>query len=117
VTSDPLILLGRRAFAEAQAQLAGIPIVDSVGGEQVGWYDTAIDPETGSFAVVSEDDPSAQALIGETIRVEYSARVVYAYVLGARAVSTRVALARRAFLGLAAPSEGTIEAFVKVVAR
>lgn len=117
MTNDPLILLGRRAFPEAQAQLAGIPIVQAVGAEDVGWYDTAIDPETGSFAVVSEADPSAADLIGETIRVEYGARFVYAYVIGARDVSTRVALARRAFLGLAPPSAGTIEGYVKVVAR
>lgn len=115
MTADPEILIGRRAFLVAQRALSGIATTAIPTPLSVGWYDTAVDPERGSFAVVSEDGEHAD-LIGEIISVSYRGRSVNAYVLGARSITSDIALQRRAFIAIAPPSAGVVEGQVRVLA-
>jgi hypothetical protein len=115
MTADPEILVGRRAFTEAQHLLAGVPLLAVPMPLRVGWYDTSVDPERGSFAVVAEEGEH-QGLIGEIISVEFQGRSVSAYVLGARSITSDIALQRRAFMAIASPSAGSVHAQVQVLA-
>jgi hypothetical protein len=109
------LLSARRAFPVAQQLLAGVPILTPPLDVSVGWYDTALDPERGSFAVVAEGGEH-EDLIGEVIAVTYRGRSVNAYVLGARGISTEFALQRRAFLAIAVPSTESVQAQAEVLA-
>jgi hypothetical protein len=109
------LLSARRAFPIAQQLLAGVPILTPPLDLSIGWYDTALDPERGSFAVVAEGGEH-EDLIGEVIAVSYRGRSVNAYVLGARGISAELALQRRAFLAIAVPSAESLEAQVEVLA-
>ena len=113
-TVEPEITAGRRCFAVAQDLFSGSP-VDVEVVLQVGWYDTSVHDELGSFACVP-DDGTMDALIGEIVRVSYATREVFAYVLQAVALpdGTQFALTRRTFMAIATPSAEVVAA--KVVA-
>lgn len=92
------IVTGRRSFIAAQALFSGGP----VGKSQklsVGWHDTSVNPETGSFAVV-QATAGLDDLVGEIIRVTNNRREVFVYVLDTADVPVQVSLARRAFVAL-----------------
>lgn len=111
---EPEVLIGRRAFAEAQALFDGERIA-VVGRVAVGWHDTAVQPETGSFAVVRVGGPHT-GLLGEVIRVTRGDRSVLAYVLGSAGVPTDISLARRAFFALGLLASESLDCSVEVVA-
>lgn len=95
-TTEPEIQAGRRAFAKAQSLLSGGPIQPSVA-LNVGWHDTSVNPERGSFAVVAN---AHQDLVGEIVQVAFSGRTVYAYVLTTADVPVDLSVTRRLFLAL-----------------
>lgn len=88
----------RRAFSAAQPRLAGAPI----SPEQtlsIGWHDTSVNLETGSFAVV-QLNAGLDDLIGEIVRVRFAGRSVFAYVLDSADVPVQLSLTRRLFAAL-----------------
>lgn len=111
---EPEVSTGRRAFATAQALLAGSVIQGSAVSVPCGWHGTETDPEVGSFAVVKQDG-LLTALVGEIVKVTYRSVVVYAYVLGERDVPVELSLSRRAMMPLALLAEESIVATVETV--
>lgn len=108
------VLDARRAFATAQQLLAGVAVERVEGLVAVGWYDTAVNPETGSFALVRREGPLTD-LIGEIVHVSAGDRSVFAYVLGSAGVPTDLALARRAFFALGLLALESLDCVVEVV--
>lgn len=112
LTPDPEILVGRRAFAAAQAIFAGAPLglpalID------VGWHDSKVSVERGSFAVIGQNS-GLDDLIGEIVSVTAADRTAFVYVLAAADVPVSLSLARRAFFAICRP---TLESVLcKVVA-
>lgn len=100
VITLPEIQAGRRAFAVAQALLAGGPIGGS-GSQQltVGWHDSSVNAENGSFAVVAQN-AGLDDLVGEIVSIDYFGRVIFAYVLTTADVPVQVSVTRRLFLAL-----------------
>lgn len=108
------ILDARRAFATAQQLLAGgldRRLPDTIA---VGWYDTTVSPETGSFALVRRGGPY-EDLIGDILRVSANDRSAFVYVLDAAGLPTDIAIARRAFLALARLATETLDCIVEVI--
>jgi hypothetical protein len=92
------ILVGRRAFRAAQQLFAGAPL-STPQSLDVGWHDSSVNPETGSFAVV-QTGAGLDDLIGEIVQVRYYSRQVFAYVLEDADVPTPISITRRLFLAL-----------------
>lgn len=113
---EPGVMLGRRAFPEAQALMDVAAASVAAASTDVGWYGTDVDPEAGSFAVVSPDGALAD-LVGNVIRVTLTTGTasVCAYVIATAVIEQDIALYRRAFLSVAALSNATIEARVEVL--
>jgi hypothetical protein len=115
---EPEVHVARQAFPDAQTQLAGEP-VSAIGLLDVGWYDSSVEPEGGSIAVVRAGGPydgeGDEGLIGRRLRVTRDGRSVFVYVLGARGVPDDVAVARRAFLALGLLTHDTLPCLVEVV--
>jgi hypothetical protein len=105
------ILAARRAFAVAQALLSGGPI-QAPANLSVGWHDSSVNSESGSFAVV-QTNAGLDDLIGEVVQVDYNGRVVFAYVLEDADVPVQVSVTRRVFLAL---NRLTIESLTCAVA-
>lgn len=113
---DEEVHVGRRAFGEAQRQFAGPALSRLPGLVTVGWYDTDVEPESGSFCVVRTGGPyDNEELVGEVLAFTYGQRpVVYAYCLGSREVAEDVALYRRAFLAVRNLAMETADCVVEV---
>lgn len=112
---DPEVLWGRRAFAQAQALLGGVSEPRFSDFIEIGWYDTDVHPESGSFAVVRQGGPYTD-LVGEVLAIKRGTRpTVFAYCVGARAVPNDLALQRRAFLAVAGLATETVDVVVEVV--
>lgn len=92
------VLAARRAFGVAQELLAGGPVQAAVS-LSVGWHDSSVNPESGSFAVV-QSNAGLDDLIGEVVLVTFYSRSVFAYVLEDDDVPTQLSLTRRCFLAL-----------------
>lgn len=96
---EPEVASARRAFAEAQAALdspaRGLAATDL----QVGWHDTSVHPERGSFAVVRREGPLTP-LIGEVLRVTGREGFVIVYCMASGDVPYDLSLARRAMIRL-----------------
>lgn len=94
------ITTGRRAFATAQALLAGGPVGAALR-LQVGWYGAQTNPEDGSFAVI---DPTSglDDLAGEIVQVTFAGRAVFAYVIDYALLPDGIpmAVSRRLFAAL-----------------
>lgn len=112
----PELLAARRAFPKAQELLSGGPTGQPVPVE-VGWYDTGVQAEVGSFGCVATDS-GLDDLIGQIVRVRYDNRQVFVYVLALVTLpeGVQLGLARRAFIGLARLSVETVAGDVVVVA-
>lgn len=108
-------MMGRRAFATAQALFEGVSQTRLAGTPAVGWHGTDVDPETGSFAVVAAGS-EYEELIGEIVCIERGGREVYAFVLGARAVPVDISITRRCFLALGTLGIESLRCVVEVVA-
>lgn len=85
-------------FSTAQALFAGGPLADPQR-LAVGWHDSSVNPESGSFALV-QTGAGLDDLIGEIIRVQFYTREVFAYVLDSADVPAQVSITRRLFLAL-----------------
>jgi hypothetical protein len=92
------ILAARRAFAVAQTLLAG-GAIQAAQNLSVGWHDSSVNSESGSFAVV-QSNAGLDDLIGEVVKVSFYDRSVFAYVLEDDDVPTQVSITRRLFLAL-----------------
>jgi hypothetical protein len=106
VREEPEVLAALRAFPKSQELLRGVPLRRLPDRVDVGWYDTATHPRQGAFAVVGFD-AGMDELIGEVLRISVpnTPREAFVYVVAARAVPVKIAVARRAFfptLGLLA---------------
>lgn len=114
---DEEVHVGRRAFAAAQDEFRSVAISRLPGLVEVGWYDTDVEPEAGSFCVVRTGGPyDNEELIGEVLAFTYGARpTVYAYCLGSREVADGIALHRRPFLALRGLAMETADCVVEVV--
>lgn len=111
---EPEVLNGRRAFAKAQALLAGEPIKKLPSNITIGWHDTATHPESGCFAVVGMN-AGRDDWIGEVVLVEANGRACYVYVMASADVPVELSLARRAFASLSALSAESVEALARVI--
>lgn len=113
LSTEVEIMAARRSFTEAQRMLGGSPIAPAQT-LTVGWHDSSVDPESGSFALV-DVTAGLDDLIGEIVRVSYGQRVVFAYVLKAASLTVAFSLTRRTYAGLARLSIETIVGKVEVV--
>ena len=98
--NEPEVLIGQRAFVDAQRILGEGLRGQAVGTFTVGWHDTSVQPYRGAFAVVNQVDPALRDLVGEVLRVNARDQEVLVYVLGRQDVPHSISLARRAFLAL-----------------
>jgi hypothetical protein len=116
LTTDPKVLIARRCFRDAQSLLQSAPISEVLAGTwETGWYDTTLSPEVGSFALVSPTGALA-SLVGKVIRVIAGERACFVYVVASSgALTTPLALQRRAFLSLALLSRTSIPLVVELV--
>lgn len=106
---------GRRAFGETQTLFGGA-VFQRVGDfVDLGWYDTEVYPEAGSFAVVRAGGVYAD-LVGEVLKVSNGSREVFVYCAGTADVPQDLALYRRAFLHLAVLAREKLTCVVEVVA-
>jgi hypothetical protein len=92
------ILAARRAFGVAQSLLAGGPVEAPVA-LTVGWHDSSVNSESGSFAVV-QSNAGLDDLVGEVVQVTFYNRSLFAYVLEDADVPTQLSITRRLFLAL-----------------
>lgn len=117
--ADEDLQLARRAFAVAQAGLAGASLRIFSEVAEVSWHDTSTHPETGCIALVREDEGLAD-LVGEIVKVSRTmpttTRVVYAYVLGTAPIADDISLSRRTFMGLGILANELLTCRVDVVA-
>lgn len=110
-----MVLVGRRCFADAQAQLGVRPPNQTVDAlVTTGWYDSAVNAEVGSFAVVDPAGVLADR-VGQVLRVSTGSFSAFVYVIGLAGTGAPLALARRAFMALGPLSVGTLECVVEVV--
>lgn len=97
---EPEIQAGRRVFAVAQQLLAGGPVSGTPAQSlAVGWHDSSVNPEDGSFAVVGQNQ-GLDDLVGEIISVTYFGTTIYAYVLDIADVPVQISVTRRLFCAL-----------------
>jgi hypothetical protein len=108
------ILDARRAFLDAQTLLAGEPLTQLPSELAVGWHDTQVNPETGSFAVVGLES-GLEDWVGEILLVTANARACFVYVVASADVPEPLSLARRAFASLGVLSLESLEALVQVI--
>lgn len=111
---EPEVLNARRAFADAQALLAGEPLSAVPTEIDIGWHDTATHPEGGAFAVVGRE-AQLDDWIGEIVLVSANGRACFAYVVGSADVPVSLSLARRAFASLSALSVESLRGLVQVI--
>jgi hypothetical protein len=114
VTMEPEILHARRAFADAQALLAGEPLSAKATLVTVGWHDTATNPEAGSFAVIGSDS-GLDDWIGEIVLAKVNGRECFVYVIASADVPVQLSLARRAFAALGLLSTERAAGYVQVI--
>jgi hypothetical protein len=112
---EPELAVGRRAFPKAQELFAGTVVERIPGFVSVGWYGSSRHPETGAFALVAIDGPMADR-VGDILKIAApSGANVFVWVVGARDVSTPLAVTRRAFMGLANLARSPVDCIVGVV--
>lgn len=114
---EPEILDGMRGLADAQAAFQGVP--DPTSARYItdcGWYDTDVDEHEGFFCLV-QADTDLEDLIGDVALIRTSAKSVLVYCVGATGLPTQLALARTAFVQLAALSDETIPVQAQAVLR
>jgi hypothetical protein len=92
------ILAARRAFSTAQTLLAG-GAIQAAQNLTVGWHDSSVNGESGSFAVV-QANAGLDDLIGEVVMISFYSRSVFAYVLEDVDVPVQLSVTRRLFLAL-----------------
>jgi hypothetical protein len=94
------IMAGRRVFATAQALLSGGPIAGLASQRlSVGWHNSSVNSESGSFAVVAQNG-GLDDLVGEIVSIKYSNAIIYAYVLTTADVPVQLSVTRRLFLAM-----------------
>lgn len=117
------ILIGRRAFPEAQALFATTTLRTLAETQTVGWHGSTLSAEEPAFAlvqrggaldndVVGDDD----GLIGEVLVLTRAGadETIYVYCLGAANIPTALSVPLRAFAALAVPTAEQIECVVGV---
>jgi hypothetical protein len=118
---EPLVLDGRQAFLDAQAQLTGPSAVR--GFYTVGWYGSSLSDERGSFGVVDPAGPLAD-LVGDVVEVTYyplatgsqGRRSVRVYVIGSQQdLGVNLGITRRSYMALEVLAIEPITASVGVV--
>lgn len=114
MTTEPEILAGLKGFPDAQTAFAGEVFSTWPSALTLGWYDTSLREEAGSFAVVRAN-AGFDDLVGEVLRVTVERRSVFAYCLSAEDIPDDVGLYRRAFLALAVLSTEQLLARVDVI--
>lgn len=95
---EPLVLVGRQCFLDAQAGFAGV--VAALGFFTVSWYGAQISDERGSFGVV---DPAMGLanIVGDVVEVGYQDDTVRVYVIGSQdGLGTDIGITRRAYLSI-----------------
>lgn len=95
---NPDVLLCRQGFPDTQADIVGG--TQLLGFFNVGWYDTSVDDERGSFCVVSGFGPLLP-YVGDFLRVQVGNRSASVLCIGSQATLTAdIALTRRTYSGL-----------------
>lgn len=112
--SEMEVMWARRALAEAQDFLRGVPS-GSPTPIDLGWHDSTTHPEVGSFAVVRAGGPLDDSAVGSVMRLSFSGREVFAYVVGGADVPTDLSLSRPLFARLALLSSETVRATMEEV--
>jgi hypothetical protein len=113
--SEPEVLSARQGFFDAQAELAGTPVERKLGLLTCGWYGTALSQERGSFVLVNQDGPLADA-VGERLRLTYRTRSVYVYCFGADSLDWDLHVTRRVYTALELLCVDKIDVIVEIVA-
>jgi hypothetical protein len=95
---EPLVLVGRQAFFDAQQGFAGVVV--AMGYFTVSWYGSSVSDERGSFGVVDPTMGLADS-VGDVVQVGYKGRVVSVYVIGSQpGLGTDLGLSRRSYMAL-----------------
>lgn len=111
----PEIQAGRRVFAVAQTILSTGFSAQRAQQITLGWHDSIVNSENGSFAVVNSDAAMA-GLVGEIVQVAIAGGAsVYAYVLTTADVPVQLSLTRRLFLSMARLTIESLPATVSVM--
>jgi hypothetical protein len=117
--TDRDLMISRRAYAVAQELLAGPVLRLASEAAEIGWHGTQTHPESGSVALVREDD-IYRSLVGHVIRIERNlpaeTRSVYAYVYATAPIADDFSLARRTFFGLGILANEVLTCQVEVLA-
>jgi hypothetical protein len=112
------LLTARRAFPEAQRVLAAERTLRRLPfSVEVGWHDTRVHHEAGSFALVRRA-AAVGVRPGEVVCVTAALthRSVFVYVVAHEAISTDLSLSRRAFLALGLLTHETLHCTIEVAA-
>ena len=123
-SKEPEMLIGRRAFKEAQKLIVGAT-AESPYEKRLftcSWYGTSIDPERGCFAVVKDTSvlyggvDVTQGIVGDYVEIRYQNKSVRVYVIGSDStLDADIALSRRAYLALEILPKRPIDVYVSVV--
>lgn len=116
---EPEVFNAWRCFVDAQAWLltATAGPVAVTTNVTIGWYDTDVDPNKGSFALVSATGAFADN-VGDILRITTTdLRTCFVYVFGTAALQVDLALAFRSWVSLTLPSEDSLVVRVEVMAR
>ena len=111
---EPEVATARRSFLDAQAALDAPTRTTLADLVTVGWHDTSVHPERGSFAVVARDGPLTD-LIGELLRVSARGRSVIVYCMASADVPFDLSLARRAMVPLTTLARSSMDCTIEVL--
>lgn len=112
---EPEVMIARRAFPQAQALMAGPPLIGTSQYVRTGWHDSSLHPLEGAFALI---DPQSglDDLIGEVLAVHYRTKTIYVYCYEFAGMVVPFSLYRRAFLALELLTAEEILTRIEVVA-
>jgi hypothetical protein len=115
VQQDPEILIGRMSFPDAQATMDGVGEQFDPYFHTLGWRETTIGAQLGSFCVVNEESPLAD-LVGDYLRFRYGRdRSVMAYCVASGTIPYEIAVTRRVFAAVESISVPSIDVIVEVL--
>lgn len=95
---EPLVLVGRQCFLDAQAEFAGVIV--PLGFYTVSWYGSQVSDEHGSFGIVDPALGLANS-VGDVVEVGYQDDTVRVYVIGSQdGLGTDLGITRRSYLAI-----------------
>lgn len=100
---DPMLMISRRAFPEAQRLWEGPSLRRAAVGASLGWHDGDFHPETGAVALVQRGG-AYEELVGDVLRLTRRMgtgdRTALVYVVETADREVDLSIARRTFMAL-----------------